>query len=360
MKKAKKARPSKTKKRGSFAKAVRVHLIALEKKTVQKRNELSRLVKREEQLQKRIEEGLQRLINVETKKVVRAKKSKDKNQKKFQESLKAFKERHSEFLRRSMIVERLRARQKILQQRIQKMKKFVSTHAPRVAIEQQKEMQKTIQETVTEPSVSIAETEEPPIELEEETEPGLGETTEEESIQPLEEETREEWIPEPTVEEKAPIEEKPPVEAEPLVQPEPEIEPGFKQFAMDGISFIHPDWPQSSMRSVGAIFSVEMDQIRFELFSYAADARLTLQQNTQKVLQAVPDLEVVSQEDINHYVFVTYLVTEGENLIKHYSLFAQEGNQLYKIEANGEPDKLDEQSALIVKVFKSFAVEENE
>ena len=358
MKKAKKAKHSK--KRGSFAKSVRTHLIALEKKTVQKRNELSRLVKKEETLEKRIEEGLQRLISVETKKVVRAKKSKDKNQKKFQESLKAFKERHSEFLRRSMIVERLRARQQILQQRIQKMKKFVSTHAPRIAIEQQKEMQKNIQETVAEPSVSITETEEPSIELEEETEPSPSETTEEEAIQPLEEETREEWTPEPTIKEKAPSEEQPPTETTEQPQSEPTAEPGFKQFAMDGISFIHPDWPQSGMRSVGAIFSVEMDQIRFELFSYAADARLTLQQNTQKVLQAVPDLEVVSQEDINHYVFVTYLVTEGENLVKHYSLFAQEGNQLYKIEANGEPDKLDEQSALIVKVFKSFAVEENE
>ncbi len=360
MKKAKGANRSKTKKRGSFAKNVRVHLVALEKKTGQKRNELSRLVKKEETLEKRIEEGLQRLISVETKKVVRAKKSKDKNQKKFQESLKEFKERHQEFLRRSMIVERLRARQKILQQRIQKMKKFVSTHAPRIAIEQQKEMQKTIQETVTEPSVSIAETkeptiletEEPSIELEEETqEPSPAETTEEETIQPLEEETREEWTAEPAAE-------KPVVPAEEQPPSEPTTEPGFKQFAMDGISFIHPDWPQSSMRSVGAIFSVEMDQLRFELFSFAADARLTLEQNTQKTLQSIPDLEIVSQENINHYMFVTYLITEGENLVKHYALFAQVENQLYKIEANGEPDKLDEQSALIVKVFKSFAVEE--
>lgn len=352
MKKAKKAGFSKIKKRGSFAKAIRTHLIALEKKTGQKRNELSRLIKKEEELQRRIEQGLQRLITVETKKVVRAKKTKDKTQKKFQESLKAFKERHQEFVRRSMIVERLRARQTILQERIQKMRKFVSKHAPKVAVEQQKELQQTIQETVPtlEPSVSITETEEPlPTE-----------TTEEEPIQPLEEEKQEEWAPEPVMPKEA-GEEKPAVEMEEeRIQLEPQIEPGFKEFSEDGISFQYPDWSESLNRTPGAIFSIEKDEMKFELFNYAADTRLSLEENTTKILKNVPDMELVSQENINHYIFVTYLVSEGENLLKHYALFAQEGNQLYKIEANGNPDKLDEQSALIVKVFKSFAVEENE
>jgi hypothetical protein len=240
-----------------------------------------------------------------------------------------------------------------------------------VKIEQQKEMQKKIEEMPTiasEPEMPAEEEEPRPetastqeMEIEHETEePSVSETTEEEPLQPAEDETREEWEPEPVSAEEPETGMEEPFGTEEGTPSEPAIEPGFKQFTSDGVSFIHPDWPEALTKSVGSIFSIEMDQIRFELFSYTADSRLGLDQNVQKALQSIPDLEIVSQENINHYMFVTYLVTEGENLVKHYALFAQVENQLYKIEANGDPDKLDEQSALIVKVFKSFAVEENE
>lgn len=333
-----------------------------------KRNSIRQLIRKETDLDKKIQKGLVRAIENEKKHLKKAQKTKDKTRVELIKKLKELKHQHQEYTRKTQLIKKMRVRQQALENKIQKIKSFISKHKTekaaklkiikKQAVHKAAKMKKVIKKAMAaKPKKTVLKTAAPAAEIM----PQADQETPEIQLQP---ETPQEPMPngdnESGQSEEIPSEKMPEEITEDKMETAKETQAGYKMFEEDGVSFEYPDWEQSPQKSAGAVFSVEQGTVRFELFKYEANPGMELEQNTKAVLNSMQGVEIISEESINHYVFVTYLLTDplSEHVSKHYSLFAQTSNGLYKIEANGEPDKLDEQSALIVKVFKSFAIEE--
>lgn len=346
----------------------------------QKRAILKKLFAKESALEKKIVTGLANVISFENKQVSKAKKTKSKTQSVLTQRLEQLKTRQKEYEQRTHLIKDMRLRQQKIQYKIEKLKSFVAKHKPKPkpAVTKPKLLKP---KPVPKPAKKITPKPKPshvrlhktvhPHELHQAMHKALKAAKKPhlaKKIQKMAEQLPKTSLSSPTaveVEPLQPLEETKPQEAIPEpFQPttetatEPPVDKSeFKHFQNDGIGFDYPAWPQSSAKPADAELSVEQNKIKFELFFSPADTTLELDGNVKKWLEQQPGLSILSQENINHFVFVTYSTSEPD-APKHYALFGQHETNLVRLEANGEANELDEQSGLIVQVFKSFSIEE--
>ncbi|MBU0636185.1 hypothetical protein KKE06_04125 [Candidatus Micrarchaeota archaeon] len=141
---------------------------------------------------------------------------------------------------------------------------------------------------------------------------------------------------------------------------EPEMEESkeeWKPYSQNGIIFEHPPWMPATQKKADALFAIEKEGIKLELFEFGIDVSTGLNENAHAQIEKEPSATISNEENINEYLFITYITPENNIATKHYVLFAQKNNQLVKLEASGNPILLDQHSTLIVKVFRSLHLE---